>query len=147
MSYVCGKLTTSGVQLGTKHYIVLICESAQKFKCESVLSKNTSISTFQSHTFLVSHSFGIKLSCSNTVTISHSVTHYSIPICVIVQKLLAILGIEVVLVMTSTSSHTFLLSNPLILTLSHSFLAQICFVWVVHKFLEKSTNLGKLSIP
>ena len=77
---VFGYLKTSGVQLGMK---------IQYWECQSenerVRVSYTNLPQYQTnfpHTIRVSHYLGITLSCSNTVTISHSFTrppfHFSI---------------------------------------------------------------------
>ena len=83
-----------------------------------------------SHTFLVSHCLGLILSCSNMVTISHSINHHYM------------LGIEGIWVITSHSSNAFGLSKVLSLTLSHWFWTQICFLLVVRKNLEIISQFG-----
>ena len=88
------------------------------------------------HTLLVSHLY------SHTLTISHSFTHYCILMGVMVPKLNVIFGIEVVLVTSSPPSPTFLPSNCMILTLSHSYRTPIGFVWEVNKYLGEVKNMG-----
>ena len=77
-----------------------------------------------SHTILVSHCLGLILSCSNMVTISHSINHHYM------------LGIEGVWVIKSHSSNTFWLSTFLGLTLLLKFWTQIRFLKVRRKNLE-----------